>query len=110
MGTGAATLHGRAIREAALANVGAAARIARGRIAIKGNGGISTAADVLAMLRAGACCVDVYSSFIYEGWTIARDIHRALLETLGPSALSDANSRAINIDSAQAPERSQSGG
>ncbi len=88
LGTGSATVHGRMIRETALANVEAAARIARGRIPIKGNGGISTAADVLAMLRAGACCVDLYSAFIYEGWTVARDIHRELLETLGRSTLS----------------------
>lgn len=79
LGTGQATLHGRAIREAALLNVQTAARIARGRISIKGNGGIRSADDVLAMLRAGACCVDLYSAFIYEGWTVARDIHRALL-------------------------------
>jgi dihydroorotate dehydrogenase len=79
LGTGQATLHGRAIREAALANVETAARLARGRISIKGNGGIRNAADVLAMLRAGACCVDLYSAFIYEGWTVARDIHLELL-------------------------------
>ena len=79
LGTGQATLHGRAIRKAALLNVETAARIARGRISIKGNGGIRSADDVVAMLRAGACCVDLYSAFIYEGWTVARDIHRALL-------------------------------
>ncbi len=79
LGTQNATLHGRVIREAALANVETASRIARGRIQIKGNGGIGTAQDVLAMLKAGACCVDLYSAFIYEGWTVARDIHRALL-------------------------------
>ena len=83
LGTGQATLHGRAIREAALANVETAARIARGRISIKGNGGIRNAADVLAMLRAGASCVDLYSAFIYEGWTVARDIHLELLRALG---------------------------
>ena len=87
LGTGAATLHGGAIREGALANVEAAARIARGRISIKGNGGIRCAADVLAMLRAGACCVDLYSAFIYEGWTIARDIHRGLLDELGQTSM-----------------------
>lgn len=87
LGTGHATLHGQVIREAALANVEAAARIARGRIQIKGNGGIRSAADVLAMLRAGACCVDLYSAFIYEGWTLPRDIHRELLQSLGKGSL-----------------------
>ena len=83
LGTGQATLHGREIREAALANVETAARVARGRISIKGNGGIRNAADVLTMLQAGASCVDLYSAFIYEGWTVARDIHLELLRTLG---------------------------
>jgi dihydroorotate dehydrogenase len=79
LGTGAGTLHGRAIFETALANVERAASFARGRIAIKGNGGISSAADVLAMQRAGAICVDLYSAFVYQGWTIARDINRDLV-------------------------------
>ncbi len=81
LGSGAGTLHGRAIFETALANVERAAQFARGRIPIKGNGGISSAADVLAMRRAGAACVDLYSAFVYQGWTIARDINRGLVAT-----------------------------
>lgn len=79
LGTGIGTLHGRAIFDAALANVERAAGFARGRIPIKGNGGISGASDVLAMRRAGATCVDLYSAFIYQGWTVARDINRDLV-------------------------------
>lgn len=79
LGAGAGTLHGRAIFEIALANVERAAGFARGRIPIKGNGGISSAADVLAMRRAGAACVDLYSAFIYQGFTVARDINRDLV-------------------------------
>ncbi len=79
LGTGAGTLHGRAIFDTALANVERAAGFARGRIPIKGNGGISSASDVLAMRRAGATCVDLYSAFIYQGWTVARDINRDLV-------------------------------
>jgi dihydroorotate dehydrogenase len=63
---------------AALENVARAAGFARRRIAIKGNGGVSSAGDVVAMLRAGATCVDLYSSFIYQGWSVARDINREL--------------------------------
>lgn len=87
LGTKQGTLHGGAIREAALANVAQVARIARGRISIKGNGGVSSADDVLAMLRAGASCVDLYSAFIYEGWTIAREINRGLLQALGSASI-----------------------
>jgi dihydroorotate dehydrogenase (fumarate)/dihydroorotate dehydrogenase len=78
LGTGLGTLHGRDILEAALMNVERAAGMARGRIPIKGNGGVSSAADVLAMRRAGATCVDLYSAFVYRGWSIARDINREL--------------------------------
>lgn len=79
LGAGTGTLHGRAIFDAALENVERAAGFARGRIAIKGNGGISSAADVLAMRRAGATCVDLYSAFVFQGWTVARDINRDLV-------------------------------
>ena len=82
LGTGMGTLHGKAIFEAALENVERAAKFARGRIPIKGNGGISSAADVLAMRRAGAVCVDLYSALIYQGWTVARDINRGLVAEL----------------------------
>ncbi len=94
LGTKQGTLHGGAIREAALANVELAARIARGRISIKGNGGLSTADDVLAMLRAGACCVDLYSAFIYAGWAVARNINRDLLQTLGRKTIESLHPRA----------------
>jgi dihydroorotate dehydrogenase len=89
LGTGMGTLHGKAIFEAALENVERAAKFARGRIPIKGNGGVSSAADVLAMRRAGAVCVDLYSAFVYQGWTVARDINRgliAMLDRLGKDA------------------------
>jgi dihydroorotate dehydrogenase len=91
LGTGQGTLHGRATFETALANVENTARIARGRIPIKGNGGVSSGADVIAMLRAGATCVDLYSAFIYQGWAIARRINRELLEGLERTALTSAS-------------------
>jgi dihydroorotate dehydrogenase len=89
LGTGTGTLHGRAIFDTALANVERAAGFARGRIPIKGNGGVSSAADVLAMRRAGAVCVDLYSAFIYQGWTVARDINLALLAAFEQQAGKD---------------------
>jgi dihydroorotate dehydrogenase len=89
LGTGAGTLHGRAIFETALANVERAATFAKGRIPIKGNGGIGSAADVLAMRRAGATCVDLYSAFVYQGFTIARDINRDLVAMFARAADGD---------------------
>jgi dihydroorotate dehydrogenase (fumarate)/dihydroorotate dehydrogenase len=87
LGAGQGTLHGRAIFDRALANVERAAKLARGRIPIKGNGGVSTGADALAMLHAGAVCVDIYSAFIYRGWSVARDINRELAAAMGANAL-----------------------
>ena len=92
LGSGRGTVHGRVIFERALENVARAAGFAKGRIPIKGNGGISSADDVVAMRRAGATCVDLYSAFIYRGWTVARDINRDLAKALpavavqGPSS------------------------
>jgi dihydroorotate dehydrogenase (fumarate)/dihydroorotate dehydrogenase len=86
LGSGQGTLHGPPIFETALANVARAAGIARGRIAIKGNGGVFSGADVRAMLQAGATCVDLYSAFIYQGWGIARSINRELLAGLDGAA------------------------
>jgi len=83
LGVKQGTLHGRAVFDAALENVARAAGFARGRIPIKGNGGVSSAGDVVAMLRTGATCVDLYSSFIYQGWSVARDINRELAPMLG---------------------------
>jgi dihydroorotate dehydrogenase len=83
LGVKQGTLHGPPIFDAALENVTRAAGFARGRVAIKGNGGISSAGDVMAMLRAGASCVDLYSAFIYQGWRVARDINRELAPMLG---------------------------
>jgi len=93
LGVKQGTLHGRAIYEDALENVTRAAEFARGRIAIKGNGGVSSAADVMAMLRAGATCVDLYSAFIYQGWRVARDINRELAACRSPDERSDIRGR-----------------
>jgi dihydroorotate dehydrogenase (fumarate)/dihydroorotate dehydrogenase len=83
LGVKQGTLHGPAVFEGALENVARAAKFARGRIPIKGNGGVSSAADVIAMMHAGATCIDLYTSFIYQGWSIAQDINRELAPALG---------------------------
>jgi dihydroorotate dehydrogenase (fumarate)/dihydroorotate dehydrogenase len=80
LGTGVGTLHGRAIFARALQNVRRVAEISGGRIDIKGNGGISSSEDVLAMRRSGASCVDIYSAFVYQGWNAGRHMTRELLQ------------------------------
>ncbi len=47
--------------------LGRASRLARGRLALIGCGGVSTGADVLAKLRAGAQLVQLYAAFAVHG-------------------------------------------
>ena len=54
----------------------------QGRLPIVGVGGIFTAADAYAMIRAGASLVQVYTGLIYEGPAIARRINQGLLRLM----------------------------
>ncbi|MFB6094891.1 MAG: quinone-dependent dihydroorotate dehydrogenase [Halodesulfurarchaeum sp.] len=59
-------------------------RFVAGRTALPvvGVGGVFTAEDAYAKIRAGASLVQLYTGFIYRGPTIARDINRRLLGLL----------------------------
>jgi dihydroorotate dehydrogenase len=50
-----------------------------GKLALIGVGGVSTTADVLAMLAAGASMVQIYTALIYEGPGIVKELNRGLL-------------------------------
>ncbi|RYZ14718.1 MAG: hypothetical protein EOP49_53520, partial [Sphingobacteriales bacterium] len=52
-----------------------------------GVGGIATAEDALEKLRAGASLVQVYTGFIYEGPTLAKEICKVLAEEVDYSHL-----------------------
>ncbi len=45
-------------------------------------GGVATADDVYERLQAGACLVQLYTSFVYEGPGLLRKLNRGLLERL----------------------------
>ena len=75
-------LAGRATHQDALRIVRDVAERAEGRLAIKAAGGVFTGRDGLAMLRAGAAAVEVYSAFIYRGWDAPRLIARELAQAL----------------------------
>jgi dihydroorotate dehydrogenase len=57
-------------------------KAAGGRLAIIGVGGVFTADDAYDKIRAGASLVQVYTGFVYRGWSIARDINVGLLRLL----------------------------
>lgn len=53
-------------------------RTVEGQIPIIGVGGISSSADALARIRAGASLIQIYSAFTYQGPTLPRQIIREL--------------------------------
>src|SRR5262245_35149234 len=75
-------LSGAPLRERALAIVRHIYQRTEGRLPIVGVGGIFSAADAYAMIRAGASLVQVYTGFIYEGPAIARRINDGLLQRM----------------------------
>lgn len=57
-------------------------RAAAGRLTIIGVGGIFCAEDAYEKILAGASLVEIYTGFIYKGFTLPRDINRGLLDLL----------------------------
>lgn len=53
-------------------------RFSGGKLPIIGVGGIFTAADAFEKIAAGASLVQLYTGFIYQGLTVARDINEGL--------------------------------
>ena len=57
-------------------------KLTNGKIPIVGVGGISSAADAYAKIKAGASLVQLYTGLVYEGPGVARSINLGLLELL----------------------------
>ena len=60
-------LSGAPLRERSTAMLRACYRLARGRLALVGVGGVASGADALAKIRAGAALVQLYTGFAYAG-------------------------------------------
>lgn len=74
------------------------ARALKGEFDLIGAGGIASAADAYAKIRAGANAVQLYSAMVYEGPGLAQDINKglpALLKADGFARLSDAVGTAL---------------
>lgn len=65
-------------------------QLAAGRLALVGCGGVSTGADVLDKLMAGACLVQVYTAFSYEGPALVGRLKRELLAALRARGIASA--------------------
>jgi dihydroorotate dehydrogenase len=51
-----------------------------GEIPIIGVGGIHSAEDAMEKLKAGACLIQLYSGFVYEGPGLIKKINEAILK------------------------------
>ena len=75
-------LSGPPLRAPSTALLARAHRLAGGRLALIGCGGVSSGADVLEKLLAGACLVQLYTAFSYEGPALVGRLKRELLAAL----------------------------
>jgi dihydroorotate dehydrogenase len=80
--TEAGGLSGAPLTARARAVVGRVARRSRGRVPIIGSGGVMSAEDVYALIRAGATLVQVYTGLIYGGPGFAAHANRELARLL----------------------------
>ncbi len=76
-------LSGAPLRARSTRMIAALYQLTRGSLAIIGVGGIFNAADAWEKICAGACLVQLYTGFIYEGIGLVRKINDGLRELLG---------------------------
>ncbi len=79
---GSGTLTGRPMFGQMLKVVRDVYELTKGTCDIKATGGIFTSEDVFETIKAGATSVEVFTGFLYEGWAIARDINRGLVNLM----------------------------
>ncbi len=75
-------LSGRPLRQRSTEFIRHIRRNAGDSLSIIGVGGISSAEDAYEKIRAGASLIQVYTGFVYQGPTLARDINIGLLALL----------------------------
>ncbi len=75
---GAGGLSGAPIRQKSTHVIKTIYKFTRGKLPIIGVGGIFTASDAFEKIAAGASLVQLYTGFVYQGLTIARDINDGL--------------------------------
>ena len=68
-----------------------------GRIPLIGVGGVASAADAYAKIRAGASLVQLYSAFVYQGFGLVERINKGLVELLARDGFKNV-SDAVGVD------------
>ena len=57
-------------------------KFSKGKLPIVGVGGVFTAADAFEKIQAGACLIQAYTGFVYQGFAFARDVNSGLSKIL----------------------------
>jgi dihydroorotate dehydrogenase len=73
-------LSGRPLKERSTEVIAYLHEKSNGKIPIVGVGGIHSAEDALEKLKAGACLIQLYTGFIYEGPDLIKEINQAILK------------------------------
>lgn len=79
---GAGGLSGKPITARSTEVISKIYKYSNGKIPIIGVGGIFTAQDAFDKIAAGACLLQAYTGFVYQGFTFARDINFGLARIL----------------------------
>ncbi|MFM9889996.1 MAG: quinone-dependent dihydroorotate dehydrogenase [Rickettsiales bacterium] len=72
-------------------------RLTEGRIPLIGVGGIASAEDAYARIRAGACAVQLYTALVYQGFGLVERINLALIALLARDGFANV-SEAVGVD------------
>ncbi len=75
-------LSGRPLFAGSTAVLGAIYRLTEGRVPLVGVGGVASAADAYAKIRAGASLVQLYTALVYQGPGLVARIKTGLAEAL----------------------------
>jgi dihydroorotate dehydrogenase len=70
----------------------------KGKLPIIGVGGVFTAADAFEKIQAGACLIQSYTGFIYQGFAFARDVNSGLSKILAERGFNNLD-EAVGADS-----------
>lgn len=95
-------LSGQLVKELATERIADFYRLLGGRIPIIGVGGIASAEDAYAKIRAGATLVQIYTGLIYEGPAVIVSILNGLVDLLKKDGFSNV-AQAVGIDSRAEP-------
>jgi dihydroorotate dehydrogenase len=75
-------LSGKPLQQKSTAVISTLYRHSKGKLPIIGVGGIFTAEDAFEKIAAGACLLQAYTGFVYQGFTFAHDINFGLARIL----------------------------